>query len=104
MLVVFSKKQVEIAITCYFKHVETSRSHMNQIMQHSIRYMANSVDPDQPASSEAGGTGSTLFARKTAYRFRKLKMLKLVLSINNAVYLICNVTKNSSNIFSEKAS
>ena len=54
MLVVFSKKQVEIAITCYFKHVKTSHSHINQIMQHSIRCMANSVDPDQPASSEAG--------------------------------------------------
>ena len=48
MLAVFSKKQVEIAITCYFQHVETI---MNQILQHSIRCMANSVDPDQP---EAG--------------------------------------------------
>ena len=50
MVVVFSKKQVEIAITCYFKHVETSRFHMNQIMQYSIRCVANSVDLDQPAS------------------------------------------------------
>ena len=54
MLVVFSKTQVEIAITCYFKHVETIRSHINQIIQHSISCMANSVDPDQPASEEAG--------------------------------------------------
>ena len=56
MLVVFSKKQVEIAITCYFKHVETSHSHIIQIMQHSICCMALSVDPDQPTSesSEAG--------------------------------------------------
>ena len=54
MLVVFSKKQVEIAITCYFQHVETSRSQFNQIMQHSIRCMANSVDPDQTAFTEAG--------------------------------------------------
>ena len=34
--------------------LETSRSHINQIMQHSISCMANSEDPDQPASSEAG--------------------------------------------------
>ena len=27
---------------------------MNQIMQHNIHCMANSVDPDQPASEEAG--------------------------------------------------
>ena len=32
----------------------TSHSHINQIMQHSIRCMANSVDPGQPASEEAG--------------------------------------------------
>ena len=48
MLVVFSKKQVENAITCYFLHVGTSHSHMNQIMQHSICCMANNVDPNQP--------------------------------------------------------
>ena len=52
MLIVFSKEQVEIAITCYFYHVETSHSHMNQIMQHSIRCIANIVDPDQPASQK----------------------------------------------------
>ena len=37
-----------------FLALETSHSHMNQIMQHSIHCMANSLDPDQPASSEAG--------------------------------------------------
>ena len=76
---------------------------MNQIMQHSIRCMANSVDPDQPASSEAGRSGSTLFARKPAYRFRKLKMINWFCLSINAVYVICNVSKkNSSNIFSKK--
>ena len=74
---------------------------MNQIMQHSISCMANSVDPDQPASS-------TLFTRKPAYRFRKLKMLNWFFLSFNAVYVICNVTRKIvltfSNIFSEKAS
>ena len=56
-------------------------------MQHSISCMANSVDPEQPASEEAGWSGFTLFARKPEYRFRKLKMLNwLCLSIN-AVYV-----------------
>ena len=54
MLVVFSKKQVEIAITCYFSMWKQVALIINKIMQHSIRCMANSVDPDQPASSEAG--------------------------------------------------
>ena len=54
MLVVFSKKQVGIAMTCYFQQVKTSHFHINQTMQHSISCMANSVDPDQPASEEAG--------------------------------------------------
>ena len=47
MLVVFSKKQVEIAITWYFLQVETTHSHINHIMQHSISCIANSVDPWQ---------------------------------------------------------
>ena len=67
--------------------------------------MANNVDPDQPASSEAGLSGSTLFARKPEYRLRKLKMVNWFCLSINAVYVICNVTKkNSCNFFSEKAS
>ena len=46
MLVVFSKKQVEIAITCYFYQVNTSHSYINQIQQHSRSCMTNSVDHD----------------------------------------------------------
>ena len=49
-------------------------------MQHSC--MANSVDPDQPASSEAGRSGYTLFAGKPEYRFRKAENVKLALPIN----------------------
>ena len=98
MLVVFSKKQAEIAITCYLLHVETSHSHMNQIMQLSIRCMANSVDPDQPASSETGCSGFTLFARKPEYRLRKLKMLNwFCLSINAmCVYLFIKFVQFSN--------
>ena len=40
-------------------------------MQHHISCMANSVDPDQPASKEAGLSEFTLFARKHEYLFIK---------------------------------
>ena len=56
-------------------------SHINQIMQQSIRCMANSVDTDQPASEEAGCSGSTLCAG------RKLKMLNWFCLSINAVYV-----------------
>ena len=64
---------------------------MNQIMKHSIHCIANIVDPDQPASSEAGLSGSTLFARKPEYRFRKLKTLNWFCLSIKGVYVICNV-------------
>ena len=54
MQISFLQKQVEIAITCYFKQVKTSHFHINQTRQHNTSCMANSVDPDQPASKEAG--------------------------------------------------
>ena len=60
---------------------------MNQFMQHSIRCMAKSVDPDQPASE---------------CRFRKLKMLNRFCRSINAVYVICNVTKKIVLTFSVK--
>ena len=62
-------------------------------MQHSISCTANSVDTDQPASEEAGRSGSTLFAMKPEYRYRKLKMLNWCCLSINAVYIIFNVTK-----------
>ena len=57
MLVVFSKKQVNLtSLAIFSKWKQVTHSHINQIMQHSIRCVADSVDPDlsEPASEEAG--------------------------------------------------
>ena len=46
--------QVKMTITCYILQTDTSHSQtVNQIMQHSNKYMTNCVVPDQPASEEA---------------------------------------------------
>ena len=51
-------------------------------MQFGINYMTNSVDPDQPASSEAGWSGSPLFAK-----FRKIYKL----TFWHAIYAIIGI-------------
>ena len=40
-------------------------------MRYTINSMANSVHLDQPASEEAGSSGSTLFASLPKSKFRK---------------------------------
>ena len=62
--------------------------------------MANCVDPDQPVSEEAGLSGSTPFAKKPKYWFRKIKMINkvhyLLSMLIELIYwfnlLICDVT------------
>ena len=46
MLVVFSEKQVEISITCYFSQVKACHSHINDCYHLTLH--GNSVYPDQP--------------------------------------------------------
>ena len=65
-------------------------------MQHSISWMANNVDPDQPASEEAGWSGSSLFEKKPKYWFRKMKKIN---SYCQSIYMVhvylnanCDVT------------
>ena len=77
---------------------------MKQIMPHSIRCMANSVDSDQPASHAADLDPHCLqrSLSKGHNMFRKLKILNWFCLSNNAVYIICNVTKKIVLRFSVK--